>query len=43
MGLAKMTGAAVVLVGDIDRGGVFARFTARWRSLTMRKENWSRA
>ena len=25
MGLAKMTGAAVVLVGDIDRGGVFAQ------------------
>ena len=25
MGLAKMTGANVVLVGDIDRGGVFAQ------------------
>ena len=27
MGLAEMTGATVLLVGDIDRGGVFAQLT----------------
>ncbi|MBR6255864.1 MAG: cobyric acid synthase [Lachnospiraceae bacterium] len=34
MGLAEMTGAAVLLVGDIDRGGVFAQLIGTLDLLT---------
>lgn len=34
MGLAKLTGASVILVGDIDRGGIFAQLYGTMELLT---------
>ncbi|MGN0131176.1 MAG: cobyric acid synthase [Lachnospiraceae bacterium] len=38
MGLAEMVDAPVLLVGDIDRGGVFAQLLGTWMLLTDREK-----
>jgi adenosylcobyric acid synthase len=43
MGLATAAGLPVVVVGDIDRGGVFPRCTARSRSCRRPTSGWSPA
>jgi adenosylcobyric acid synthase len=40
MGLARARNLPVIVVGDIERGGVFPRCTARWRCWSQPTRHW---
>ncbi len=37
--MAEYAGASTLLVGDIDRGGIYASFLGTWQTLTKQEEN----